>query len=165
MRASYQSGILNRTAVQQLIKIIMPEQENILLTDRDIYPTDELIFSIIGDKKIMWQSIMSHMSGNYKDSSGEWNFYNDGKRWLFKMVHKKKTVFWAAILTDAFRITFYLGNKAEPIIENSDLPQSIKEEFRTAKRYGLIRPVTFIINDKTDVDNVLKMIAIKSKIK
>jgi hypothetical protein len=143
----------------------MAEKENLLLTDKQIYPTDEYIFSIIGDMKIFWQSIMNHMKNNYKDSAGEWNFYNDGKRWLFKMIYKKKTIFWAGILTDTFRITFYLGNKAETIIENSDLPRSIKEEFRTAKRYGLIRPVTFIVKDKTDVDNVLKMIDIKSKIK
>jgi len=143
----------------------MSEKENILLSDKNVYPTDEYIFSIIGDKKQLWKNIMEHMSNNYKDSLGQWNFYNDGKKWLFKMIHKKKTIFWAGILTDTFRITFYLGNKAETLIENSDLPQNIKEEFRTAKRYGLIRPVTLIINDKTDIDNVLKMIGIKSKIK
>ena len=143
----------------------MAETGNILLTDKLICPTDDLIFSIIGDKKLLWQSIMTHMTNNYKDSLGQWNFYNDGKRWLFKMNHKKKTLFWAGILTDTFRITFYLGNKAETIIENSDLPSSIKEEFRAAKKYGLIRPVSFIIKDKTDVDNVLKMIDIKNKIK
>ena len=143
----------------------MSEKENLLLTDKQIYPTDELIFSIIGDKKIFWQTIMNHMSNNFRDSLGQWNFYNDGKRWLFKMVYKKKTIFWAGIITDTFRITFYLGNKAEAIIENSDLPQGIKEEFKTAKKYGLIRPVSFIIKDQTDVDNVLKMINIKIKIK
>jgi hypothetical protein len=143
----------------------MSETLNILLSDREIYPTDEYIFSIIGDKKVFWQSIMNHMTDNYKDALGQWNYYNDGKRWLFKMTHKKKTIFWAGILTDTFRITFYLGNKADTIIENSDLPQSIKEEFKTAKKYGLIRPVTFTIKEKTDVDNVLKMISIKSKIK
>jgi hypothetical protein len=143
----------------------MSGKENLLLTDKQIYPTDELIFSIIGDKKIFWQTIMNHMSNNYRESLGQWNFYNDGKRWLFKMVYKKKTIFWAGIIIDTFRITFYLGNKAEAIIENSDLPQGIKEEFKTAKKYGSIRPVTFIVNDLTAVDNVLKMISIKSKIK
>lgn len=143
----------------------MSEKETILLTDKEIYPTDEYIFSIIGDKKIFWQTIMNHMINNYKDSIGKWNFYNDGKRWLFKMVQKKKTIFWAGILTDTFRITFYFGDKAESIIEESDLPQTIKDEFRTAKRYGLIRPVSFKIMNKTDVENVLKLIAIKHKIK
>jgi hypothetical protein len=143
----------------------MSESDSILLTDRNIYPTDDYIFSIIGEKKVHWQSIMDHMRSEYKDSDGKWNFYNDGKRWLFKMVYKKKTVFWAAVLEGTFRITFYFGKKAESAIEESDLPLKIKEEFKTAKSYGLIRPVTFIVKDNTDVDNILKLIAIKSKLK
>ena len=143
----------------------MSDLENILLADKEIYPSDDVIFSIIGDKKVFWQRIINYMSANYKDSSGEWRFYNDGKRWLFKMVYKKKTVFWCGLISGTFRITFYLGNKAESIIENSDLSQNVKEEFINAKKYGLIRPVTFIIKDSEDVDNVLKMIDLKTKIK
>jgi hypothetical protein len=143
----------------------MSELESTLLTDKDIYPSDDVIFSIIGDKKVFWQRIINYMSANYKNSSGEWRFYNDGERWLFKMVHKKKIVFWSSLITGTFRITFYLGNKAESIIENSDLSQNVKEEFRNAKKYGLIRPVSFIIKDSEDVDNVLKMIDLKTKIK
>ena len=136
-----------------------------MLSDKSIIPTDDYIFSLIGAKKTHWQRIMNHVSENYKDSSGSWNYYNDGKQWLYKHVQKKKTIFWAAILTDTFRITFYFGDKAEPVIESSDLPQNIKEGFRTAKRYGLIRPVSLLINDNTDVDNVVKLISIKNKIK
>jgi hypothetical protein len=143
----------------------MAEKEKLSLSDKSVIPTDDYIFSIIGERKVHWVTIMKYLAENYPDATGSWNYYNDGKQWLFKLVRKKKTVFWSSILTDTFRITFYLGNKAETIIENSDLSKSIKEEFKTAKRYGLIRPVSFIIKDKTDVDNVLKMIAIKSKIK
>jgi hypothetical protein len=143
----------------------MSEQDSILLANKNIYPTDDYIFSIIGEKMVFWQNIMSHMNSVYKDSAGKWNFYNDGKRWLFKMVYKKKTIFWATILAGTFRITFYFGNKAEIVIENSDLPGNIKEEFKIAKRYGLIRPVTLIVNGNADVDNILKLIAIKSKLK
>jgi len=142
----------------------MSESDPILLTDKNVHPTDDYIFSIIGEKKVLWQNIMGHMSSVYENSSGQWNFYNDGKRWLFKMVYKKKTIFWAAILAGTFRITFYFGNKAESVIANSDLPEKIKEEFKTAKRYGLIRPVTFIVNENADVENILKLIAIKSKL-
>jgi hypothetical protein len=143
----------------------MADKEEILLTDKLIYPTDDYLFSIIGDKKVLWQTIMDHMAVNYKDSTGGWNFYNDGKRWLFKMVHKKKTIFWAAVLTDSFRVTFYFGNKAESVIDGSDLPQPLKDGFRTAQRYGLIRPVSIKILNKTDVENVLKLVAIKHKLK
>ncbi len=143
----------------------MSETDSILLTDRNIYPTDDYIFSIIGEKKVLWQKIMSHMSVSYKDSDGQWNFYNDGKRWLFKMVYKKKTVFWATILEGTFKVTFYFSKKADTLIENSDLPLKIKEEFKTAKSYGLIRPISFVVKDSTDVDNVFKLAEIKSKLK
>jgi Protein of unknown function (DUF3788) len=141
----------------------MAENE-ILLTDRNIFPSDEIIFSIIGEKKGFWNVIMKFMADNYIGSAGEWNFYNDGKRWLFKMVYKKKTVFWATILTNGFNVTFYMGNKAEPVIESSDLPVDLKEEFKTAKRYGLIRPLTFTVTSKEDLKNILKVIDIKVKL-
>ena len=143
----------------------MAENEKTVLSDKSIVPTDDFIFSIIRERKVHWLRIMNYLSENYPDASGTWNYYNDGKQWLFKYVRKKKTIFWASLLKDTFRITFYLGNKAESVIENSDLPVSIKEEFKTAKRYGLIRPVTLIIRNEEDVDNVLKMIVIKVKLK
>jgi hypothetical protein len=143
----------------------MAELEKLILSDRNKIPSDEYIFSLIGEKKDLWLRIMNHTSEVCKDCSGGWNYYNDGKQWLFKMVHKKKTIFWAGILTGTFRITFYLGNKAEPVIESSDLPDEIKDQFKNAKRYGLIRPVTFKVMNDSDVDNILKMIGIKLKLK
>jgi Protein of unknown function (DUF3788) len=143
----------------------MSDTVNFLLADRDIYPDNEYLSSIIGEKMTFWLIIMNHMTESYKDSAGEWKFYNDGKRWLFKMVFKKKTVFWAGLFDGTFRITFYLGNNADTVIENSDLPLRIKEEFKNAKAYGKIRPVTILVKSRDDVDNVLKMISIKSKIK
>lgn len=139
----------------------MAENEILVLSDKTKIPTDEYIFSIIGDKKTLWLAIMDHVSENYNDAVGAWNFYNDGKQWLFKMVRKKKTIFWAAILTDTFRITFYFGDKAEPALLSSDLPRGIKDGFLSAKRYGLIRAITIKVRDNDDVDNILKIITLK----
>jgi hypothetical protein len=143
----------------------MAEIDKLVLSDKSIVPTDEYIFSFLGDRKVLWQAIMSHIAESYKDAAGSWNYYNDGKQWLYKLVQKKKTLFWGGVLPGTFRITFYFGNKAEPIIEGSDLPQFIKDGFKTAKRYGLIRPVSIKVNDESDVENVIKLIAVKSKIK
>jgi hypothetical protein len=143
----------------------MGENEKLILADRSVVPDDDLIFSLIGERKIFWQDIMNYLSNTYNDVSGSWNYYNDGKQWLFKLVRKKKTIFWAGILTGTFRITFYFGDKAESIIYDSLLPRSIKDEFRTAKKYGSIRPVSFIVKDRKDFDNILIMIDIKYKMK
>ena len=143
----------------------MSEKEVHILSNKEIIPTDDYIFSILGSKKEFWQSIITFATENYKDTSGTWNYYNDGKQWLFKMVQKKKTIFWASIWQDTFRITFYFGDKAESVIETSDLPPAIKDGFKKAKKYGAIRPVTIKVFEHSDVENVLKLIVIKNKIK
>jgi hypothetical protein len=143
----------------------MSDKEILVLNDKQIIPTDDYIFSLIGEKKILWQNIMRYTSENYKNISGSWNYYNDGKQWLYKLVQKKKTIFWAGILKDTFRITFYFGDKAEPVIDSSDLPQAIKDSFKTSRKYGAIRAITIKVLDSEDADNVLKLIAIKHKLK
>jgi hypothetical protein len=143
----------------------MAEKEIILFSDPDVKPDQKLIFSKIGSKKKLWQALMSFMSENYKESEGTWNYYNDGKRWLFKMVLKKKTIFWATVLEGAFRITFYFGGKAEPVIVASDLSENAKQQYLTGPRYGKIRAITIPVNDMSDVSMIEKIIAIKVKLK
>ena len=143
----------------------MAEIENLKFSDKSVVPSDELIFSIIGSRKDIWIALMKHMQDNYKDSAGEWNYYNDGKRWLFKMLWKKKTVFWIVIMEDTFMVTFYFPDRAEPVIEESDLPQKIKEEFKNAKKYGATRGLSIMMKDSGDVENVVKLIGIKCRLK
>ena len=141
----------------------MTEKEIYVLSDKEIIPTDDLVFSILGDRKILWQNIMKYASG--KDINGSWNYYNDGKQWLYKVVQKKKTIFWTALLKDTFRVSFYFGDKAEPHIDASDLDQSIKDDFKTGKRYGKIRAISLKMKDSSDIEMVKKLIDIKTKLK
>jgi hypothetical protein len=143
----------------------MAETEKPVLGDKSIFPSDEILHSIIGDKMVFWQRLISYVKDNYKDITEEWRYYNDGKQWLFKMQQKKKTIFWASVLKDTFRITFYFGNKAESVIEGSTLPQNVKDGFRDARRFGILRPISTIVNENQDLDNILKLIDVKVKLK
>ncbi len=143
----------------------MAESEKPVLGDKNIFPSDEYLQSIIGDKMIMWRELLRYVKDKYKDITEEWRYYNDGRQWLFKMQQKKKTIFWASVLKDTFRITFYFGNKAEPLIEGSTVPPKIKDDFRNAVRFGALRPITTIVNENQDLDNIIKLIDVKVKIK
>jgi hypothetical protein len=136
-----------------------------MFSDKEVKPTESLIFSIIKEKEDLWHALMNHLQENYPGSSGDWHYYNDGKQWLFKEVQKKKTLFWLSLFEETFRITFYFGDKAQPLIDNSELPDPIKNEFRNGKKYGSIRAVTVIINDESDILNVQRLLAIKNKMK
>ena len=139
--------------------------EPIVLQDKSIKPTDEIVFSIIGDKSILWQEIMNYLYDHHTDITEEWNFYNDGKAWLFRTLKKKKTIFWIGVLKDTFRISFFLGNKAEPFIEESELSEKLKNDFRNAKGSKTVRSISITMSNQEDVIDVIRLIDIKFKLK
>lgn len=143
----------------------MEEIEKLVLSDKNVPVDDNLLSTVLADKMPLWKKLMSEISGRYAGSTGDWNYYNDGKQWLFKMVLKKKTLFWGAVHSDTFRITFYFGDKAEPVLDQSDLPQAVKDDFKTAKRYGAIRAISTKIMNNDDLDIVFTLAEIKSKLK
>jgi hypothetical protein len=68
-------------------------------------------------------------------------------------------------MKDTFRVTFYFGDKAEPVIFTSDLPKSVKDDFLKGKHYGKIRGITTKVMNLADVDTITKLIDIKVKLK
>jgi hypothetical protein len=139
--------------------------EPIVLTDPNVKPTDELVWSYIGEYHIYWQQIIEYLYKNHVDITEEWRFYNDGKSWLYRTLRKKKTIYWIGILKDTFRISFWLGEKAEPVIEASSLSESVKEYYRDAKRYKIGRCISIIMSSPEDLDDVIKLIELKLKMK
>jgi hypothetical protein len=139
--------------------------ESDVLKDKSVKPTDEIVFSIIGDKQIIWKQVMAYLHKNHNDISEVWNYYNDGKSWLLRVLKKKKTLFWIKVLNDTFRIAFWFGDKAEPVIGQSDLLPDIKNDFKNAKRYGKLRCIYFDMSDSVDMDDVIRLIEVKLKVK
>jgi len=86
-----------------------------LLADKEQFPTEEIIFSHIDESRIHWETIFGHIHINYPEFIGEWRYYYDGKSWLLKTTKKSKTIFWLSVVQDSFKITFYFGDKAEPV--------------------------------------------------
>lgn len=139
--------------------------EPIVLTDPNVRPTEELIFSIIGENSTYWEQLIEYLYENQFDITEEWRFYNDGKSWLYRALRKKKTLYWIGVISDTFRISFWFGDKAEPVLEASTLPDSLKEEFRNAKRYAHSRAVSIEMRSEADLENAIKLIELKAKMK
>jgi hypothetical protein len=73
--------------------------EPFVLTDKSIRPTDDLFYSIIGQNSVYWEKLIAGVHLKYPDAQEQWNYYRDGKNWLFRMILKKKTLFWIGILS------------------------------------------------------------------
>ncbi len=134
-----------------------------VLTDESVVPDEELIFSIIGEKELLWQQTMSYLYDNNNDISEAWKYYKDGKTWLFRTLKKKKTIFWIRILEDTFRIAFWFAERLEPIILQSDLPDRLKKDYENAKSFNKSRCIYIDMQDSGDLQNVRKLIDLKMK--
>jgi hypothetical protein len=143
----------------------MEDKEKPVLSDKNVIPDNNLLSGYLKDKMALWLLLDDQILKSYENATGTWNYYNDGKSWLYKMVFKKKTLFWGGLFDDTFRITFYFGDKAEPLIDASGLAQLIKDDFKTAKRYGAIRAISTKVTDKEDIDIILLLASIKVKLK
>jgi len=136
-----------------------------ILSDKTQFPTEEIIYSLIGKSKQLWLSLFEYIHKNHPDFTKEWRYYNDGKSWLMKVQRKSKTIFWLSILKDSFRITFYLTDKADKAMDSSTISNELKEQFKNGKSFGKIRGVTITFKNKKDVEYAKSLIGIKLSIK
>jgi hypothetical protein len=139
--------------------------ETAVLNDQSVLPNDEIIFSIIGDKELLWKQTLAYLYDNNKDISEEWKYYKDGENWLFRTLKKKKTLFWIRVLKNTFKIGFWFADKFEPLILQSDLPDYIKTDFQNVKRFGKSRCINIEMTDSNDFETVKKLIYLKLKAK
>ena len=139
--------------------------EKPLLSDKDQYPDEEIIFSHVGAAKTWWQSIFSHIHSQYPDFSEEWRYYADGKSWLMKVTRKSETIFWLSVIPGGFKITFYFGDKAEPAILESKLSSDLKDAFQTGRRFGKIRAITLEVRGENEISEIKTLIELKLSIK
>src|SRR5512145_582096 len=137
--------------------------EPLILTDKNVFPSDEIISSILGERRKQWDELMLGVRHKYPEAEGEWRYYMDGKSWLFKMTRKKKTLFWIGIIKDTFRITFYFGGKAAPLIQNGNLPAELSDQYFHGPTYGKIRAITIKVEHASQVEQALQLVDLKVK--
>jgi len=131
-----------------------------ILSDKSQFPTDEVVFSHLGKSKTHWESLFQYLARVHPDFTQEWCYYNDGKSWLMKVQHKKKTVFWLSILKGSFRTTFYIHEKAKQMVEGGTISEELKDQYR-GKSFGKLRGVTVVYKSKKDVQLAKELIGIK----
>ena len=136
-----------------------------VLSDNEQHPTEEIIFSHIGDSRVHWEKLFGYIHDEHPDFNSEWRYYKDGKQWLLKSTRKAKTIFWLSVLDGAFTVTFYFGDKAESAILGSTISRSLIDAFKNGKRYGKVRGISVRMENEDAVADVKSLIGIRLRIK
>jgi hypothetical protein len=139
--------------------------ETAVLNNKDLVPTEEIIFAHLGKNSSLWKSVFEFIGKNFPEIESQWRYYNDGKSWLMKVTRKTKTIFWLSLYEKTFRTTFYFTSKAEEAMLNSKLPDDVKKAFFENKNGGKLRNITVYFKNKTDLETFKELLSLKTAMK
>jgi hypothetical protein len=138
--------------------------ETQLLRDPEIFPSKDVLKEVLGQAYGVWEELETQAVQNFTLTL-DWNYYKDGKAWLCKVCHKKKTVFWLSVWDGFFKTSFFFTEKHLEDIAALNISKKIKEDFSRAKPVGKLRPMLINIDKTEQLTDVLKIIKFKKEAK
>jgi hypothetical protein len=135
----------------------------IVLSDPDRYPDDELLQQILGKSYPAFRQLTETYEKNRLTM--EWRYYLDGKSWLCKVQHKKRTIVWMSVWKGYVQATVYVPEKYLNDLCKLDLFEETKERIRQTKNVGKSKPCIFEIRTKKVIEELLKVMRFKQSVK
>jgi hypothetical protein len=139
--------------------------ETQLLREKDIFPSKEVLKDVLCEVFPVLDAMEARVTQGDFALSLDWHYYNDGKSWLGKVCHKKKTVFWLSVWEGSFKTTFFFLERHLEGIAALDISEQIKEDFCRTKSVGKLLPMILNINKQEQLTDLLKVIEFKKKAK
>ena len=137
--------------------------ENQILTDPKIKPENDVLENALGKNYKRYTEFASKI--NEQNLTLEWNYYNDEKSWLGKILNKKKNLCWLSVWNTGFKLTFYFTEKAMQGIQALEIDDEIKNMAKKSKPIGKLFPIILLIKNKKMMRDGLKVLEYKMQLK
>lgn len=141
------------------------ENQTILLRNAAVEPTDEALKDALGTNLFaVYQELLNITTNDFGLEYG-WRYYNDGKSWLFKAVHKKKTIYWLSVWDGFIKTSFFFTEKTRAGIFDLPINEEIKEVFSKTEAAGKLIALIIDIYQKEQLDDFRELIKYKKSLK
>jgi len=137
-------------------------KETQLLREPGIFPSKEVLKDTLGEVAKVLEELEARLTQEDFSLIFDWHYYNDGKSWLCKVSHKKKTVFWLSVWDGFFKTGFYF---MERHLEGIAALQINENSFKMEKQWGKMFPLIFNISKREQIEDLLKVVEFKKKAK
>jgi hypothetical protein len=137
--------------------------ENQILVDPKVKLTNDVLESALGKNYNRYKEFVNKL--NTQNLVIEWNYYNDGKSWLGKILNKKKNLCWLSIWNIGFKLTFYFTEKTIEGVQDLDIDDEIKNMVQKIKPIGKLFPIILLLKNQKTIDDGLKILDYKMKLK
>ncbi len=132
-----------------------------VFTDKGKEPTSTELKKALGITYDTWQTLADFTREAYPAAKEEWNLSGEKYGWSFRISDKKRVLLYLLPRDRFFKAAFVFGQKAMDKILESDVDNSIKDELKAAKPYAEGRGIRIEVKDKSKLDSIQKLIAIK----
>lgn len=133
------------------------------LKDESIYPDDEVLKRILGDSFTAYCELLKLYDQH--GLSYEWRYYHDGKAWLCKVQHKKRTIVWMSAWKGYMQATIYFPEKHIESLYTLNISEERKEIIRQTRNTGKSKPCIFKIIDAAILEEFSEVMRFKIKAK
>jgi hypothetical protein len=137
--------------------------ETQILIDPMIKPENDVLENALGKNYNRYKEFMDKI--NAQNLIVEWNYYNDGKSWLGKILNKKKNLCWLSIWNTGFKLTFYFTEKTIKGIHELEIDETIKNIVDNVKPIGKLFPLIMLIENKKLMNDGIKILEYKMQLK
>mgnify|MGYP000917355425 CR=1 FL=1 len=136
-----------------------------LLRDYATEPTEQVLKNTLGEESFaIYQELLDMITDEF-GLEYEWRYYKDGKAWLFKGVHKKKTIFWLSAWEGFIKTNFIFTEKTRSGISDLPISNEIKETFDKAPLTGKFVSLILDIKQKEQLNDFREIALFKKKLK
>ena len=132
-----------------------------LFDDKSKQPTKQMLAKAIGKQYQLWTDIAEHVVEKYPKAIEEWKYPGVKYGWSFRLKDKKRNIIYMMPSDGYIMVAFVFGDKGVDDVQESSLPQSIKDELRNAKKYVEGRGIRLQVRIKADVANIKTLADIK----
>jgi hypothetical protein len=140
-------------------------EAQMLLRNADTFPSDKVLKDALGDVYKVLESFLGTITNEEWVLSFEWRYYNDGKAWLGKAQHKKKTVLWLSVWEGFFKVSFFFTEKHLEAIAALDISETVKNKFASEEPTRRLLPMVIEVNNENQLKDLLTVVRFKKSLK
>ena len=139
--------------------------ETPLLRDPKVFPAAEVLEEVLQRAYPVFEELIEIITTPEFSLEPEWKYYKDGKSWLCKVRHKKKTIFWLSVWNQYFKAGFYFTSATSAGVTGLDIKKSLKENLNQSKPIGKLIPLIVDLRKREQLKDLLKIIEYKKSLK
>ena len=137
-----------------------------LLKDSNIFPNEKVLEEALGSEVYgVYNQLTKILHSPEFGLHSEWNYYKDGKAWLCKVTHRKKTVFWLSVWEKQIKTGFYFTEKTATAIAELPVNEKMKQHFAEARSIGKLIPLSLNIEKAEQLEDLKLIIRYKKELK